>query len=81
MAGASGFEKAATILSDYYIKRAEQYQPVIDVPTGVEVEIVFQEGVDLNLKNNDIIGASGVIKNSNQSINDIVVDNNKVGGF
>jgi hypothetical protein len=46
-AGASGMGRAAEMLSDYYIKRAEQYQSVIDVPTGVEVEIVFQEGVDL----------------------------------
>jgi hypothetical protein len=59
-AGAGGFGKAAEMLSDYYIKRAEQYQSVIDVPTGVEVEIVFQEGVDLTtntsfrIKPNDI---------------------------
>lgn len=46
-ASASGLGKAGEMLSDYYIKRAEQYQSVIDVPTGVEVEIVFQEGVDL----------------------------------
>ena len=46
-AGASGLGKAAEMLSDYYIKRAEQYQSVIDVPTGIEVEIVFQDGVDL----------------------------------
>jgi hypothetical protein len=47
-AGASGFGKAAEMLSDYYIKRAEQYQSVVDVPTGITVEIVFQEGVDLS---------------------------------
>ncbi len=46
-ASASGLGKAGEMLSDYYIKRAEQYQSVIDVPTGVEVEIVFQEGIDL----------------------------------
>jgi conjugal transfer pilus assembly protein TraB len=50
--GASGFEKAASLLSEYYIKRAEQYQSVVDVPTGIEVELVFQEGVDLR-KNTD----------------------------
>lgn len=59
-AGATGFSRAAEMLSDYYIKRAEQYQSVIDVPTGIEVEIVFQEGVDLTkntsfkLKTNEI---------------------------
>lgn len=31
-------------LSDYFIKRAEQYQPVISVNEGVEVYVVFQEG-------------------------------------
>lgn len=46
-AGSSGLSKAAEILSEYYINRAEQYQSVIDVPTGIEVEIVFQDGVDL----------------------------------
>ncbi len=49
-AGAGGLGKAAEILSKYYIDRAEQYQSVIDVPSGIVVEIVFQEGVDLNTK-------------------------------
>ena len=32
-------------VSKYLIERAEQYQPVIEMPTGVDVEIVFLEGV------------------------------------
>lgn len=40
----SGVSGASGMLADYYIKRAEQYQPVIEMPTGVEVEIVFLTG-------------------------------------
>jgi conjugal transfer pilus assembly protein TraB len=32
-------------VSKYLIERAEQYQPVIEMPTGIDVEIVFLEGV------------------------------------
>lgn len=34
-------------LSDYFIKRAEQYQPVISIDGGIDVNIVFQEGFSL----------------------------------
>ncbi|MEP2780811.1 MAG: TraB/VirB10 family protein [Pseudoruegeria sp.] len=51
-AGASavggGVENAASQLSDYYIERAEQFQPVVSLYGGTEVEIVFLEGVDLS---------------------------------
>jgi len=40
-----GVESAASTLSQYYIERAEQYQPVIEMPTGIDVEIVFLSGV------------------------------------
>ena len=39
-----GVAQAGDMLSQYLIERAEQYQPVIEMPTGVEVEIVFLEG-------------------------------------
>ena len=42
-------ENAASTLADYYINRAEQYQPVVSVYGGTLVEIVFMEGVDLTL--------------------------------
>ena len=32
------------MVSQYLIEKAEQYQPVIEMPTGVEVEIVFLDG-------------------------------------
>lgn len=46
-AGIGGIQSAATTLSDYYIKRAEQYQPVISLNGGTNVELVFMEGISL----------------------------------
>ncbi|AGO57697.1 protein TraB (plasmid) [Serratia plymuthica 4Rx13] len=43
----SGAEKAANNVSDYYIKVAEQYHPVIDIGAGNVVTIVFQDGFQL----------------------------------
>jgi len=40
----TGVSQAASMLADYYIKRAEQYQPVIEMPTGIQVELVFLSG-------------------------------------
>jgi conjugal transfer pilus assembly protein TraB len=43
----AGVSQAASMLADYYIKRAEQYQPVIEMPTGVQVELVFLTGFQI----------------------------------
>jgi len=40
-----GAGEAADMVSKYLIERAEQYQPVVEMPTGIEVEIVFLDGV------------------------------------
>lgn len=40
-----GVGEAADTVSKYLIERAEQYQPVIEMPTGIDVEIVFLDGV------------------------------------
>ncbi len=40
-----GAADAAETVSKYLIERAEQYQPVVEMPTGIEVEVVFLEGV------------------------------------
>ncbi|WP_245841900.1 TraB/VirB10 family protein [Sphingomonas lenta] len=40
-----GVGDAADTVSKYLIERAEQYQPVIEMPTGIDVEIVFLDGV------------------------------------
>lgn len=43
-AGFGGASKAAEQLSSYYIKRAEQYHPVIQVGAGNVATIVFKDG-------------------------------------
>ncbi len=49
----SGASNSGERLSDYFIKRAEQYQPVISVNEGVEVYVVFQEGFSFKEKSDD----------------------------
>ena len=39
-----GAANAGNTLSEYLIERAEQYQPVVEMPTGAEVEVVFLDG-------------------------------------
>jgi len=43
-----GTEIASNRVSDYLIKRAEQYQPVVSVGSGQNVELVFNNGVYLD---------------------------------
>ncbi|MDE2439444.1 MAG: conjugal transfer protein TraB [Betaproteobacteria bacterium] len=43
-AGASGVAGGADAISQYLIQRAEQYQPVVEMPTGIDVEVVFLDG-------------------------------------
>lgn len=40
-----GVATAADSVSKYLIERAEQYQPVIEMPTGITVNVVFLDGV------------------------------------
>lgn len=40
-----GLGTAGDMLGQYLIERAEQYQPVIEMPTGIEVHVVFLDGV------------------------------------
>jgi conjugal transfer pilus assembly protein TraB len=39
-----GLASSADMVSKYLIERAEQYQPVVEMPTGIRVEVVFLEG-------------------------------------
>ncbi|MGD3056815.1 TrbI/VirB10 family protein, partial [Escherichia coli] len=48
-----GASQVGKTLSDYYIKRAEQYHPVIPVGAGTEVTVVFQEGFQLKYTDED----------------------------
>lgn len=43
----AGAASSGDTLSQYFIKRAEQYQPVISINEGIEVYVVFQEGFSL----------------------------------
>ena len=43
-----GVQSSTDKISDYMLKRAEQYQPVIMLPAGTEAELVFLEGVYLD---------------------------------
>jgi len=45
---AQGFSNAANMYADYNIKRAEQYQPVIEVGAASAVDIVFANGFYLD---------------------------------
>jgi conjugal transfer pilus assembly protein TraB len=49
----SGVATSSDKLSDYFIKRAEQYQPVISINEGVDVEVLFQEGFNLTGDDNE----------------------------
>ncbi|OYU34382.1 TrbI/VirB10 family protein [Novosphingobium sp. PASSN1] len=40
-----GVAQSADTVSKYLIERAEQYQPVVEMPTGLDVEVVFLDGV------------------------------------
>lgn len=45
--GLSGSNNALEKLSEYYIKRAEQLQPVIQIASGRRVDITFTHGTDI----------------------------------
>lgn len=42
-----GAGSAGKMLSEYYIKRAEQYHPIIPIGAGNEVTLIFQDGFQL----------------------------------
>tara|TARA_R110000868_G_scaffold189380_2_gene432303 strand:+ start:6683 stop:7969 length:1287 start_codon:yes stop_codon:yes gene_type:complete len=63
---ASGAGKSLDKLSDYYIKRAEQLQPIIQVGSGTLVDVVIQKGFFLN-DNVDNNSVSNHYTNSNNN--------------
>jgi conjugal transfer pilus assembly protein TraB len=50
---ATGSSKAMDKLSDYYIQRAEQYHPVIQLSAGTVVDVLFLKGFFLDGKNHE----------------------------
>ncbi|WP_241576704.1 F-type conjugal transfer pilus assembly protein TraB [Rosenbergiella collisarenosi] len=67
-----GASKAADTLSQYYIQRAEQYHPVIDIGAGNAVTVVFQEG--FRLTTIEDAEAEEAVKNGVQKTADNVSD-------
>ena len=56
---ASGVGRAGDRLSQYYIERAEQYQPVVNLAGGTKVEVIFLQGTWIDgryIEPNDIEG-------------------------
>ncbi|MEN4807319.1 F-type conjugal transfer pilus assembly protein TraB [Pantoea agglomerans] len=53
-----GASKAADTLSQYWIKRAEQYHPVIDIGAGNAVTVVFQQGFQLTTIEDELASKS-----------------------
>ena len=49
-----GLGSSGNQISSYLIKRAEQYQPVISIPSGIEVEVVFLDGFFLDGRSKEI---------------------------
>lgn len=50
----SGASNALEKLAEYHIKRAEQYQPIIQIPAGTKVDIVFLKGLRLAPSESDV---------------------------
>ncbi|MDB2550467.1 TraB/VirB10 family protein [Rickettsiales bacterium] len=52
----SGFGSALDRLSDYYIKKMEQIEPVISIGQGLDVEVIFYKGSFIDgRKSNEVI--------------------------
>lgn len=67
-----GASQAANTLSQYYIRRAEQYHPVIDIGAGNAVTVVFQQGFRLTTIEDK--EAEDAIKNGVQKVADNASD-------
>lgn len=48
-----GLANGSNMLAQYYINKAEQYQPVIEMPNGITVQLVFLSGFRYSYKAND----------------------------
>ncbi|MEY8712343.1 F-type conjugal transfer pilus assembly protein TraB [Mangrovibacter phragmitis] len=68
-----GAEKAADTLSQYWIKRAEQYHPVIDIGAGNLVTVVFQKGFRLEtLEDADAKKAEATVQKAGETVSNAV---------
>lgn len=63
-----GASKAADTLSQYWIKRAEQYHPIIDIGAGNRITVVFQKGFRLEtLEDTEEQKAKEAVQNAAQT--------------
>jgi len=46
--GARGVSQSADTIAQYLMKLADQYEPIVELPSGSIVEVVFLEGFNLN---------------------------------
>ena len=53
----AGASSAGQKVADYMIRRAEQYQPVIQLQAGTKVTLVFLEGARIVVVGRDVWGA------------------------
>lgn len=63
-----GIASSSDKLSDIFVNKIEQYQPVISIPSGIDVEVVFVEGFYFNPKEDKSVNKIPKKDNSNQSI-------------
>ncbi|MFC1659307.1 TrbI/VirB10 family protein [Pseudomonadota bacterium] len=63
-----GVGNASDRLSQYLIDRAEQYQPVISIPSNIDVELVFHTGVYLD-GTSDNTNTGGNTGNNTNTVN------------
>ena len=72
-----GASKAADTLSQYWIKRAEQYHPIIDIGAGNKVTVVFQKGFQLETRqDSEEEKAKAAAKNAGETAKNAVAGNN-----
>lgn len=62
---AQGANKSLDKLADYYIKRAEKLQPIVQVPAGVKVDVVIQKGFSIDEADYTVSTNKSTFKNPN----------------
>jgi hypothetical protein len=71
-----GLGTSGNQISSYLIKRAEQYQPVISIPSGIAVEVVFIDGFYLDGRSKDIKIKAKARDNAKENTKEFEENNN-----
>lgn len=64
-----GVSTASRTLSDYYIKRAEQYHPIIDISSSNVVTVMFQDGFQLEYRKNKTKNNKDLLEKTDNRLN------------